>query len=126
VHAAADAVSDVDASRATNAAAEEAGQVRGRHYVEWVPTLNEWRSAGRDDDALDLLMEIIDATERVALIDGLEPPPAYTKRVAVIFRRRGDLAGEIDVLERWLAACPPDRGDGEINERLARAKRRLT
>lgn len=99
---------------------EEASQVRGRHYVDWVPTLDEWRSAGRDDEALDLLLEIIDAAERAAVVAGREPAPGYTKRAAVIYRRRKDFAAEVAIIERWEAACPPERrGSGATQSRLA-------
>lgn len=98
----------------------EAGQVRGRHYVDWVPTLNELRSAGRDDEALELLLDIIDAAERAAVVSGREPAPGYTERTAVIYRRRGDFASEVAIIERWQAACPPERrGPGATQGRLA-------
>lgn len=104
------------------AAEEAASQVRGRHYVDWVPTLNEWRSEGRDDEALALLNEIIDAAERAAQVTGCEPAPGYTKRAAVIYRRRKDYAAEAAVLRRWLAACPPGRGNADIEARLKKAE----
>lgn len=101
---------------------EAAAQVRGRHYVDWVPTLDELRSAKRDDEALALLMEIIPAAERKAAITGAEPAPGYTKRAATILRRRRDFAGEVEILERYLNACPPGRGDGRVAERLVKAQ----
>jgi len=88
---------------------EAAARVRGKHYVDWIETLNRWRSEGRDDESLELLLEIIDAAERHARVVGWEPAPGYTHRAAVIFRRRGDHAAEVAIIERWLAACPPER-----------------
>jgi len=99
----------------------EAGCVRGRHYTEWVPTLDELRSSGDDDTALTLLLECIEAAERAARVSGMEPAPVYTKRAAVIYRRRKDYAREIEVMERWEAAAPP-RYRGAMTERLAAAK----
>jgi hypothetical protein len=101
---------------------EEAGSVRGRHYTEWVPTLDELRSSGDDDSALALLLECIDAAERAARVAGMEPAPGYTKRAAVIYRRRKDYAREIQVMERWEAAAPP-RYKGAMKERLAAARK---
>ena len=101
---------------------EEAGSVRGRHLTEWVPTLDELRSSGDDDAALALLLECIDAAERAARVAGMEPAPGYTKRAAVIYRRRKDYASEIRVLERWEAAAPA-RYKGAMKERLAAARK---
>ncbi len=101
---------------------QESGLVRGRHYTEWVPTLDELRSSRDDDGALALLLECIDAAERAARVAGMEPAPGYTKRAAVIYRRRKDYASEIQVLERWEAAAPP-RYKGAMKERLAAARK---
>lgn len=97
----------------------EAGLVRGRHYLEWVETLDQWRSEKRDDEALELLLEIIDATERAARMMNSSPPPGYTKRAAVIYRRRKDYAAEIAVIERYLMWEP---GSEKLAGRLAKAR----
>lgn len=102
---------------------EAAGMVRGQHYTEWIPTLDALRTEHRDDEALDLLYDIITATERAAELQGIEPAPAYTKRAAVIFRRRRDYANEVTVLERYAAACPPGRGDDGLMRRLDKARK---
>lgn len=96
--------------------------VRGRHYVDWVPTLDRLRGDGQDDEAVPLLLEIIDAAERAARIEGVEPAPGYTMRAATIYRKRKDYAAEVAVLERYLAACPPGRGGGRVSERLVKAR----
>lgn len=101
---------------------EEAGSVHGRHYTEWVPKLDELRSSGDDDSAPALLLECIDAAERAVRVAGMEPAPGYTKRAAVIYRRRKDYAREIQVMERWEAAAPP-RYRGAMKERLAAARK---
>lgn len=94
--------------------------MRGRHYVDWVPVLDELRSAGRDQEGLELLLELIDAAERAARVTGREPTPGYTHRAAVIYRRRRDYAAEIAIIERWQAACPRERrGPGATQEKLS-------
>ncbi|PWU46564.1 hypothetical protein DLJ47_32335 [Micromonospora sp. S4605] len=108
----------MEQGRRAREAAEQAGFVRGRHYVEWGPVLDDLRSQGRDDEALPLLLEIIDAAERAAKIKGVEPPPGWTKRAAIVIRRRKNYAAEVAVLQRYLAACPPGRGSSEIADRL--------
>lgn len=103
--------------------ADVAGYVQGRHYTEWVPTLDEWRTAGaaKEDEYLGLLLEIIDATERVASIKGLDPAPGYTKRAAIVYRRRKDYAAELSILRRYGEACPPGRGGG-FSERMQKVE----
>jgi hypothetical protein len=113
-----------EAGRRLRAQAEQASQVRGRHYIHWVPMLDELRERGDDEQALPLLLEIIDAAERAAVIQGLEPPPGYTERAAVIYRRRGDLDAEVALLRRYLDACPPGRGG--MTTRIGQRLRRLT
>ena len=44
----------------------------------------------------------------------------YTERLAIIYRRQGRIAEEIELIERWEAACPPERrGPGAAQTRLA-------
>ena len=113
-----------EAGRRMRALAERASQVRGRHYIQWVSALDELREQGDDEQALPLLLEIIEAAERAAQIQNLEPPPGYTERVAVIYRRQGKLEAEIGILRRYLDACPPGRGG--LGTRIGQRLRRLT
>ena len=98
----------------------EASFVRGKPCGDWIPTLNELRSSGDDDTALPLLLECIEAAERTARVTGMEPAPAFTRRAAVICRRRKDYAQEIRVLKRWEAAAPR-RYKGAMADRIAAA-----
>jgi hypothetical protein len=113
-----------EAGRRMRALAERASQVRGRHYIQWVSTLDELREQGDDEQALPLLLEIIEAAERAAQIQSLEPPPGYTERAAVIYRRQGNLEAEVAILRRYLDACPPGRGG--LGTRIGQRLRRLT
>jgi len=98
-----------------------AGEVRGLFYVDWIPTLDKLRTEKKDDAALGILLECVDAAERVARVIGREPAPGYTERAAVIYHRRKEYAAEIAIIERWEAACPPERrGPGATQERLAK------
>lgn len=106
---------------------ELAGHTRGRHFTEWIPTLDEYRKTKNDDDALELLAAVIDATERAGRVDGSGPAPAYTSRAAVIYRRCEDYDAEIAVLERFLTACTPayrsNKNPSEIAQRLEAARK---
>lgn len=99
--------------------------VRGRDFVEWVEHIKQLRRDGADEEARSLLMECIDATEREAKANGWPPAPWYTEQAAVILRKQGDLAAEVALLERFLAACPNDRPQVSIAERLVKARAKL-
>lgn len=102
--------------------ADKAGYVQGKHYTEWVPTLNEWRKAGasKEEDYLKLVLQIIGAAEKAAAIIGQEPAPGYTERAAIVYRRRKDYAAEAAILRRYVDACPPGRGR-HFAERIEKA-----
>ena len=93
-----DLVALVEDTRRRRIAAEAAGQVRGRHFTEWIPLLDQMRKEKRDDDALALLLECIGATERAAAIEGLDPAPGYTERAAIIYHRRRNYDAEIAII----------------------------
>lgn len=103
---------------------ERTHSVRGRHHSDWVATLDRLRADGKDDAALDLLIDCMTAAEHEAGTLGAPPPPRYAHRAAVIHRRRRDYAAEVEVLERWIAACPEPRDPhSRLAVRLVKARR---
>jgi hypothetical protein len=111
-------LAQMEAVRAQRSSGERIGLVRGRHHVDWVPTVEQWLREGREDEALALLLEIVEAAEQIARVDQVAPPSGYTTRAVSIFRGRGDDDGELEILERYAAACPPGKGKPELLERL--------
>ena len=98
--------------------------VRGRHHSDWVATLDRLRARGRDEAGLELLLECMAAAEREAWAAQGIPTPEYAHRAAVIHRRRRDYAAEVDVLKRWIAACPEPRDPySRLAVRLVKARR---
>lgn len=98
--------------------------VRGRHHSDWVATLDRLRARGRDEAALELLLECMAAAEREAWATQGIPPTTYAHRAAVIHRRQRDYAAEVEVLERWIAACPEPRDPySRLAVRLVKARR---
>ncbi len=85
--------------------------VRGRDINEWHPTISEWLAAGRDDDVLTLVAEIIDATMILEQYDPREPQPYWFELAARIHHRRGAHRDEAVILRRWLARWPYSRGN---------------
>lgn len=96
--------------------------VRGRDFGEWVEPIKQLRRDGQDQAALELLMECIRAAERDATANGWPLPTWYTEQAAIILRKRGDHAGEVAILERYLAACPDGLAQVEMAERLIKAR----
>jgi hypothetical protein len=96
--------------------------VQGMDFVEWVEPIKQMRRDGDDDSALQVLMECIEAAERDALAHGWQPPTWYTQQAGIILRKQGDHAGEVALLERYLAACPDGTPQPDIAERLIKAR----
>ncbi len=96
--------------------------VRGRDFDEWVEPIKQLRRDGQDHAALELLMECITVAERNATANGWPLPPWYTEQAAIILRKRGEHAGEVAVLERYLAACQDGPAQAKMAERLIKAR----
>ncbi len=111
-------LAQIHAAQQQRSTGQQIGTVRGRHLIDWVPTYREWLREGREDEALTLLLEIIEAAEQLARVDDAAPPPEYTRQAAAIYCRRADLPGEFAILERYAAACPPGAGDPGLLKRL--------
>lgn len=96
---------------------------KGRQYHEWVPTLDQLRSEGRDEEAIEILLGCRDAAERHAAAEGWGfPAPAYTRRLAIIYRRNKDYAREVEVLQRYLSFGPEAATHSGFVGRLAKAR----
>ena len=118
------------------AAEHEAGFVRGHHFLVWNDEVVRLKREQRYGEALELLLEIITATEaeqavqrqnaprrakylgtRVIVVR--ETPPAWTEHAAIIYRKLGDLESEIAIIDRWEAhAGPTDRWVGATQPKL--------
>ncbi len=95
------------------------GMVNGIHYIQLVEPIKQLKRDGRLEDALVLCYAAIERAE--ANREGREPAPWYTEQAAIIHRKLSQRDEEIAVLQRWLAACPPERRDGSrIKERLSK------
>ena len=96
-----------------------AGMADGVHYLQLVEPIKQLKRDGRLEDALTLCHAAIDGAEAAAKLEKLEPAPWYTEQAAIVCRKLGRPAEERAVLERWIAACPPGRGEhSRIKERL--------
>jgi hypothetical protein len=77
------------------------GAIDGRPYTSFKDDVTALRRGGRDDEAERLLLRIVDEAERVASSGGQEPPPWWYEQLAIIYKKRNDVAAEIAILERY-------------------------
>lgn len=96
----------------------EAGNVFGKHYTEYVGSLGDLLADGKDAEFEELSLKIIEASEREAKVAGFKcPAPAYTKKLAIFYRKQKRYADEIALLERFERA-----GGTGFTERLTKAR----
>ncbi|MDV6247235.1 TerD family protein [Rhodococcus opacus] len=105
-----------------HAAEYEQGLVRGTHFLKWSDEIARLKREGHLHEVLTVLLEILDATERVQAQERAnapvrtewfqkfgqevvvrETPPGWTENAAIVLRKLGDLKGEIAIIDRWLA-----------------------
>ncbi|MFD9963963.1 hypothetical protein [Amycolatopsis sp. NPDC058986] len=101
---------------------DQPGNFLGKPMWDWLRYVEELAKAGEPaaSKALPLVYALIVVAERAAKISGREPAPAYTWRAAILHRKRKEYREEVAVLERWEAACPPERrGPGAMQPKLA-------
>lgn len=112
-------VADALAGGGARAESFARGMVNGVHYLQLVEPIKQLKREGRLEDALVLCYAAIEGAE--ANREGREPAPWYTEQAAIIHRKLSQHDEENAVLQRWLAACPPERRDGSrIKERLSK------
>ena len=88
--------------------AEKAGKYRGKHFTEYVEEVKALMRADEFVQAEELLLHLVDATEREATIDGMGVAPWYYERLAVLYRKQGDFKKEVEILERFAAQPHPN------------------
>lgn len=105
-------------------------RVWGLDLGDWHPYLDALIAAGKTQKALDLLAELIIASETLVQYDSREPEPYWYERAAVLYRRLHRLDDEAAILERWLTFWPetrylPNKSRERIIWRLGRVRQLL-
>ena len=104
---------------------EAAGTVRGSHYTGHVEEVKQLKRERRHEEAIELLSELVDATERESKQAGWGVAPWYYEQLAIVYRKEGRAAEEIAILERYEAQPKaPGAGPDRLAERLEKARRR--
>lgn len=102
----------------------ESGTLRGKPYTSYVDEVKTLRRHGHDDSAEELLLELVDVVETEASEKGWGVAPWYYEQLAIVYRKRGDAAAEVAILERYASAPhAPGVGPGRLHDRLQKAQR---
>jgi hypothetical protein len=86
-------------------------------------TLANLKRAGDLVLARELVIKMADAAERGGEVGERAPYSWVTLEAAIVLRKLRDTRGEIEVLERYLAHCPPGEADAKVVERLEKIRR---
>ena len=102
-----------------------AGMVDGFHFTEYVEQVKQLKLEKRHDEAIDLLLKLANATEAEsrAAGEGHGVAPWYYEQLAIIYRKEGRHADEVNVLERYNAQPKaPGAQPAKLATRLMKAK----
>ena len=81
--------------------ADRPGYFDGRHFTEYVETINSLKRGQRTDEVIALLLKCVDATEAESHWEGCGVAPGYYQQLAIIYRKEKRFADEVSILERY-------------------------
>jgi hypothetical protein len=113
------------AFRAESDRIARAGTVDQAHYTQHVERVKELKRTRQHDEAISLLLRLVDATEAEAEAAGRGwgVAPWYYEQLAIVYRKERRFADEVEILRRYGAqAKAPGRGPSKLAERLAKAE----
>ena len=92
-----------------------------RHYTTYVPEVRELKRQGRNIEAIELLLKLVEATEEESRQEGTGVAPWYYEQLAIIYRKQKDRAKEIEILKRYAdQKHAPGEKPPELGARLER------
>ncbi len=98
------------------------GYLRGNHYTEYTDQVKELRRSGLTDEAEELLLELIAATEAEAKAMNWGVAPWYYEQLAILYSKRHEKDREIAILERFARA--PHAPGASVPKLLARLSKK--
>ncbi|WP_070988903.1 hypothetical protein [Halofilum ochraceum] len=116
----------VEQFNAEQARIRAAGSHDGGHYTDYVERVKQLKRERRHEEAIELLMNLVRATESESKTagQGWGVAPWYYEQLAIIYRKEKRIADEIEILERYEAQPKaPGAGPSKLKERLERARR---
>lgn len=96
--------------RKVSSAKKRAGYIDGRHFLDYIPEVEELKRQRRYEDAAALLIRMVDAVEAEAAKEKCGVAPWYYWHLAIVYRKlhRADL--ELAILERFASQKHPRYG----------------
>lgn len=79
----------------------KSGYVNGKHYTEYVETVNELKQKGKYEQAISLLIQLVEATEEESGAEGLGVAPWYYEQLSILYKRIKNRDGELNILKRF-------------------------
>lgn len=99
----------------------EAGLVDGTHYTGYIDQIKQLKREGKHQEAIEILLKIIDVIEVESKIAKREVPPGYYEELAIVYRKEKRFDDEIAILERYFKLFnDPNEGSKRLLERLAK------
>lgn len=84
---------------------KEPGMYDGKHYTNYVEEIRELKREGKNEEAIDLLLHLIDVIEEEAKIEECGPAPWYYEQLAILYRKTKQPQLEHDILRRYIDFC---------------------
>ena len=105
---------------------EQPGYIDGKHYTEYLDSINGLKRAQRTDDAIELLLNCVDATEAEDRVTQWGVAPEYYEQLAILYRKEKRFRDEVSILERFsMQRKAPGALLPKLEVRLAKAKELL-
>jgi hypothetical protein len=73
----------------------------GAHYTQFVPRIEWLKRQGRDEEAISILLKLLDQVEDESNREGWGVAPWYYEQLAVLYRRKKRTPEEVAILERY-------------------------
>lgn len=107
----------------------QAGWINGKYYVEYVGLVQQLKREKKYQEAIELLLKLIDAIERECAIYRCYnwnwfAAPGYYEQLAIIYRKEKRYSDEVAILERH-QQINNGAGSTKLAERLKKARELL-
>jgi len=81
------------------------GYCRGRHFTSYCEQVKQLKRDGKLEDAEELLLSLIDATEAESDATLRPPPPWYCDQLRIVYRKMKRPQEAIDIMVRYERSC---------------------
>ncbi|WP_225744838.1 hypothetical protein [Marinilactibacillus sp. Marseille-P9653] len=92
----------IDSSFNINDRSEEIGYYCGKHYTEYVDQIKQLKREKKNQEAINLLNELVLVVESESAINQAGIPPFYYEQLAILYRKEKQSDKEVKILERYI------------------------